>query len=144
MIEADLESVFAFMSKSIAGLKDTDSLLLDGARIGKDAVEYRITHSKTSPDGQAWSSWMENTALYREHKGNAGQGLLWDSGDLLESFHVKRDGRNAMKIDSDVDYGQYLQDGTRFMAARPFMGWSQDDEQLIHAHFIAWVEKNIL
>jgi len=98
--------------------------------IGKSEVKNvraRIQQSKINPWGGDWAPWAASTADYRTHKGNAGQGLLWDDGDLLESIRFSVDAMEHVgwvDIGSDLDYAAYLQDGTEDMPAREFLGWN--------------------
>ena len=101
-------------------------------RIGASEVENvraRIKSSKTSPWGDAWAPWRPGTAKERERKGNASQGLLWDSGDLLASIHavanVYGPGHGTLDVGSDVSYAGFLQDGTEKMVAREYLGWNE-------------------
>lgn len=92
-------------------------------------VRNRIQETKTDPDGKAWAEWAPFTLEERTEKGNAHQGLLWDTGHLLDSINVESfmDGLN---IGTDVDYAEELQNGRSDkpkMPARPFIGWSTDD-----------------
>jgi phage virion morphogenesis protein len=120
----DLEQALACLNR-LASLNMSPWM----AKVGQQAqqsVQQRIRQSKQDPDSAAWSPWMPSTEKYRTKKGNAGQGLLWDDGTLLNSikFHSASDG---VSVSSEVPYASYLQDGTERMAARPFMGWSDED-----------------
>jgi phage gpG-like protein len=119
------------LAQALAGLNRLAMLNMSPwmASVGKTAqqsVKQRIQQSKQDPDNAPWSPWMPRTEKYRTHKGNAGQGLLWDEGTLLNSikFHSASDG---VSVSTEVPYASYLQDGTERMAARPFMGWSDGD-----------------
>jgi phage gpG-like protein len=112
------------------------------AKVGQQAqqsVQHRIQQSKQDPDNAAWSPWMPRTEKYRTKKGNAAQGLLWDDGTLLNSikFHSAPDG---VSVSSEVPYAGYLQDGTERMAARPFMGWSDEDIAGVEFSAVQFIE----
>jgi phage gpG-like protein len=90
---------------------------------------------KDDPEGRAWSEWQPSTREQRTRKGTAATGLLWDDGTLLHSIKVQA-GLRQVTVGTDVPYAKHLQDGTRKMAARPFLGWS--DETIEYAeHLIA-------
>jgi phage gpG-like protein len=92
-------------------------------RKAKERVERAIRTDKHDPDGVAWAPWSGGTSRSREKKGNAGQGLLWDTGTLLGGMRVQV-GATDVLIGTDVgDYAEYLQDGTNRMPARPYLGW---------------------
>lgn len=101
------------------------ALAIIGAR-ARESVRQRIQRTKTDPDGNRWAPWADDTRAEREHKGNAGQGLLWDDGSLLDSIAALADD-DSVEIGSPLDYAGYLQDGTRRMPARPYLGWTGDD-----------------
>jgi phage gpG-like protein len=103
-------------------------------RQAQESIQHRIRESKLDPENAPWSPWMPSTEMHRRHKGNAGQGLLWDQGTLLNSIRFEHSG-DSVAIGTDVDYAKYLQDGTGNMAARPFVGWS--DGQIAELEFSA-------
>lgn len=88
-------------------------------------VQNRIRTGKTSPDGQAWRPWAMSTLRQRIREGTTGGGLLYKTGALYNSIKWKLTGKNLI-IYSDSPYGQYLQNGTSRMPARPFLGWSKE------------------
>lgn len=102
-----------------------------GDRIVGD-VKERIKSTKLSPDGEAWAPWRPFTADMRSAAGNEEQGLLWDTGDLLDSIAVSIDGSFELAIGTDVAYAQELQEGIAGkQIARPFLGWEADDAAAI-------------
>ena len=120
-------------------------------RIGASEVENvraLITNDKTSPWGDAsepWAPWAPSTAAYRERKGNADQGLLWDDGDLLRSIraetHMYGDvGYGTLEVGSDLDYAVFLQDGTDRMPARKYLGWNEAIFPIYELMLMGWME----
>ena len=103
------------------------------AMIGKlevENVKARIQQSKLNPWGGDWAPWAAWTAEDRAKKGNAEQGLLWDTGALLDSIHFSVDSLRSMSfvdIGSDLYYALDLQEGTAIMPAREFLGWNDED-----------------
>lgn len=142
MIDADLAQAFDFMSKAVASLSDTAPLMSEIGLIGTSAAKDRIAKSKENARGVAWKPWKETTALHRLQKGSAALGLLYDSGNLLRSINAKQ-GPNTVEIGSSADYAEFLQEGTKNMAARPFLGWSDADMDNISRAFNAWVDRSI-
>lgn len=110
--------------------------------VGKKAqqsVQQRIQQVKQDPDNAPWSPWRPSTEKYRTHKGNAGQGLLWDEGTLLNSIQMQADS-GGVSIGTAVGYAGFLQDGTERMAARPFLGWSDGDVTEMEFSAIRFIE----
>ncbi len=101
---------------------DIDELLLSiGEMLVKRVVE-RIKDGKETPSGAPWEMWAESTARYRERKGNASQGILWDNGNLWESIRAELRGQ-SVAVGSELNYARYIQDGTKNMPAREFLGF---------------------
>jgi len=84
----------------------------------------RIRITKESPDGKKWQRWAASTEMARLRKGNAPQGLLYDTTELHDFITIKYD-NDEVRIRSLADYSKFLQSGTIKMPARPFMGWSE-------------------
>ena len=142
MIQADFSEVFEYMSRAIAGLSNSAPFMAEAGKIGVHSVQDRIEKTKRDPDGRAWAPWKESTQLSRLRKGNAALGLLFDSGSLLRSINAKQ-GIGSVEIDSSAAHAGFLQDGTSRMSARPFMGWSPQDEDKITTAFNAWIDRSI-
>jgi phage gpG-like protein len=102
-------------------------------------VQARIQQTKHDPESQPWSPWQPRTEKQRLKKGNAGQGLLWDEGTLLNTIKFSADS-GGVTIGTEVGYAGYLQDGTQRMAARPFLGWSDAETTALEFSAIAFIE----
>lgn len=98
-------------------------------------VYKRIIDIKASPFGEAWEPWSEQRLAERSIKGNVSQGLLWDTGELMNSirYEVSRDG---VSIGTDIFYATDLQQGTDRMPAREFLGWRPESAELYEAVFL--------
>lgn len=146
MIEIDAEQALMELGAMVARAANLAPVL---EIIGQSEVENtraRIQQSKTNPWGGDWAPWAESTEASRQRKGNAGQGLLWDDGDLLDSIHFKVDameGVGWVDIGSDLDYALYLQDGTEKMPARPFLGWNDAPLAFYEAMMANYVQTGI-
>ena len=91
-------------------------------------VKNRIEHTKLSPDGAPFAAWRPFTEDVRHTKGNEAQGILWDTGELLNSFYVEIEGSFEMSLGTDVEYAIDVQEGIEGkQEARPYLGWSEDD-----------------
>ena len=103
-------------------------------------IKNMITKRKMGPDDKPWAPWAPSTAKARKRKGNAGQGLLWDTGRLLRSIKAQVIGsHNTVQIGTDVKYAGWLNNGTEKMPARPFLGVSarakKGINQVIESYF---------
>jgi len=94
----------------------------------------RLRITKESPDGVKWQGWAPSTEIGRIRKGNASQGLLYDTKTMHDLF-VLTHSNSHMSLRAGVDYGKFLQTGTTEMPARPFMGWSEVSLEFIKRSF---------
>lgn len=142
MITIDDLEVREEMSVIISRLTDPTALYRAVGEWQTIEIEKRIAETKRDPDGVAWAAWRPYTAARRMKKGNAHLGLLLDEGMLLESVSFQiGDGVN---IGTDVPYAEYLQDGTPNMIARPFVGWSPADIELLAERTVNFIGDGIL
>ncbi len=123
-----------------------------------EASRQRIMSTKLDPEGDKWVRWRPSTARQRLKKGNAGRGILWDEGDLLDSiyFASSADGiassdmsLSEVVIGTDSPIGMYQQFGTYgpgvgpsgyHVPPRPFLGWEPDAfgvYEMMAARFLA-------
>ena len=115
------------------------------------AIQQRIESTKASPDYIHWAQWSPRRFRERVAAGNVGQGLLWDTGNLLNSFRFESSPFEVM-IGTDVAYAKDLQVGRNdptLMPARPFVGWTDDElggalllgeSQSLEASALAFIE----
>ena len=127
MLEIKLQSddLRANLDQLVTRIKDRKALLRQVGEIEKEDIQRRIQIGKRSPSGVPWAPWRPSTAIYRQRKGTASKGLLFDSGALYRSFKLKQDG-DQVTVGTNVKYAPYLQFGTPKMNARPFMGLSKE------------------
>lgn len=105
------------------------------------STKARIKTTKQSPNGVPWAPWTLGTLLGRIRDGSASRGLLYNSGRLLNSITYQatpprgsngRFQKSQVVVGSQgVPYAQFLQQGTPNMAARPFIGISKTDQEVI-------------
>lgn len=83
--------------------------------------------SKGAAFGHKWPPWALSTLLSRFRKGNAGQGLMIDSGHLKEILFRSRDTDNRLRaipngvrlgLNVAVRYARFHQRGTKHMPVR--------------------------
>jgi phage gpG-like protein len=131
MLEIDFGSAMEDVDLMLARLADPSPLLEVIGQTEVAFVRARITSLKEDPAGGQWAPWSPWRAAERAAKGNASQGLLWDSGALLNSITAQVDGPVLQVGSTAGDYAKYLQEGWTSLAgndapARPFLGWDAD------------------
>jgi len=113
--------------------------------ITKRAVANNIALGKRDVfTGSLWAPWSTLRAKERTKKGNAGKGLLFDTGNLIKSITTSVTIGNkvsTIEIDNTARYAPFLEfgnanhkvynRGSGRLPARPFMGLSGQSENLI-------------
>ena len=109
------------------------------------AIQKRIQQTKVTPDGDEWAPWRPLTADLRHYKGNESQGLLFDTGDLLNSMRIAVDGSFSVEIGTDIPYAVTLQEGIgSIQEAREFIGWEEDDIFVLGRAAVAYMSTGML
>lgn len=142
MLRMDARAALAELRAILRRIQRPTPVLSAIGALQVERVQQRIRSSKTSPDLAPWSPWRDSTRAYRERKGNAGQGLLWDEGTLLESVSAETF-VNGVRIGVEPFYGQFLQEGTAKMDARPFLGWAPNDDATTERLMVQYLETGI-
>ena len=142
MIEIDAEAALLELGAIVARAAMPTPVFEIIGQSEVDDARARITATKMNPWGGDWESWADSTRKYRERKGNAGLGLLWDEGSLLDSIHFAVEGP-SVAIGSDLDYARYLQEGTENMPAREFLGWSPDMLPFYEQLFATYIKTGV-
>lgn len=84
--------------------------------------------TKTAPDGTSWDNLKPSTVTAKNGRG----GILVDRGDLMRSI-TNHATAVSITVGTDRPYGKYHQtgtknsDGSERMAARAYLGLSDDD-----------------
>lgn len=135
---------FASVQKLISQMQNPAPLLDIIGKLLKASTEKRITTTKLDPQGRAWKPWSFATFLARSKKGNAGRGLLYDSGNLARNISYTVQGQQVLVgVNAGAaPYARFLQSGTPNMPARPFVGISADDNQAIRLAVQQYLTKN--
>ena len=125
------------LAKRIERLKDPAPALEEIGKILQANTLARIMFTKKGPDNKAWPAWATSTLMARIKKGNAAQGLLYDTGNLARSIKYQVQGKQVVVgSDGSAPYATYLQEGTPNMPARPFIGISRQDQAEIHREML--------
>lgn len=104
-------------------------------------VQKRIRETKIDPDGKPWTPWAPFTANKRDFAGNFSQGIMWDTGKLLESIEFDIDGAFGVDIGTDVWYAPKHQDGEGRIPKREIFGWEDPVLPLLAAAFVRFLER---
>jgi len=108
-------------------------------------VKDRIQNTKLDPAGNEWAPWRPMTETLRTLAGNVEQGLLWDTGDLLDSIHEEVDGSFTLAIGSDSEYADAVQNGIEGkQVAREFLGWTDEDIVFVRETTLMYLEMGVL
>lgn len=123
----------AFLGRVSANIRNTERLL---EAIGDRAI-YAMQKgilSQKSPDDQPYEGWSKG---YSNRTGI----ILYDSGDMFKSID-KKVSPNRVGIGPRLNkkYVKYIQEGTRKMKARPFVGISKDEHDNIQKTIDIWTE----
>lgn len=115
------------MQALLVRLQKKPEFLREAGERMRVSVQDRILAGKRSPEGVPWAAWSARRRKEREAKGNVSQGLLWDTGALLQSIRAEV-GAGDVSIGTDKEYASELQWGRDNMPARPYIGFSAADE----------------
>lgn len=103
------------------------------AKSTKEAAVERIRTTKVAPNNRPWAPWAMATLRQRQRKGNDFQGLLWDTGLLMNSFvHYIDHSIGELEVINTAEYSSFLNRGTANMPRREFLAW---DKREIHNIF---------
>lgn len=144
MMTIDISSAIAGLNLILARTETNNFLSLVGS-FEKNVIQTRIRETKIDPDEHAWAPWQPFTRHQREAKGNVPQGLLWDTGNLLNSIRFE-ESFGQVEIGTDVPYAHELQHGRdgsagqRPMVPREFIGWQQSDFPALEAMLVGHLE----
>lgn len=108
-------------------LASEPSLILDqAAALQLNRIRTRFL-AEEDPDGQPWVPSVSGAK-----RKAAGDGMtLFDTGNLFRSIHAFSNSPEERAIGTDVEYGRIHQFGLEGNVARPFLGFSPEDVNLI-------------
>ncbi len=115
----EIERKFKKWGKKVSAPKD---ILNEFGKHEVERVKARFG-SKSDPDGGKWTQWDRDTEEERQREGTSSTGLLFETGALYNSIQYQVSG-NKVTIGTNVEYAQYLQDGTVNMPPREFLGFN--------------------
>lgn len=112
-------------------LRDPRPLLEAVGQLLVASTQARIRTTKSDPRGSPWAPWSLATYMARARAGQLAGGLLYNSGRLYNSIDYQVQGKQVIVGSNNVFYASFLQDGTPNMPARPFIGFSEGDREMI-------------
>lgn len=107
-------------------------------------IKARIQDTKLDPEGKAWAPWAPFTADKRDYFGTFSQGIMWETGRLLNSIHFDVDGAFGVDIGTDVWYAAAHQDGQGKLPKREIFGWDDQALPQLAATFVAFLERGVI
>lgn len=123
IVNADFAPVQASLQTLSLKLGDLSEPLANIGNVLENSIRYRISNSKTAPDGKAWAQ--------AKHAKKSGS-LLVDTGGLMDGITYAAS-KNAVIVGSDklyavhLHYGTQSKDGSERLPARPIFGISEQD-----------------
>jgi hypothetical protein len=128
----DFTSALAQIRGYIARMEDPVPFYDEVGHYVVGRLHEQIVHTKMSPAGDPWAPWKPFTEEQRFLRGNTHQGIMWDTGHLLNDIKFEVDGAFEVAIGSTLDYAVTLQEGVKGkQEPRPLFGWADDDYALI-------------
>lgn len=115
----------------------------DRTKILDEAGAFLLNRIRTrflaeeDPDNKKWIP--SRAAIRRRARG--GTGTLFDTGRLFRSIQLSANGPNERQIGTDVPYAWRHQYGGRRNPQRKFLGFNQEDAELIEKLVIKRVKK---
>jgi phage gpG-like protein len=86
--------------------------------------------------GGSWHALAPSTIQQKARKGSPDPRMLIDTGRMLEGYTVRDSPHQRLKVgpstiilDTDLEYPEFIQHGTRKMPARPFIDFYPQDRQ---------------
>lgn len=123
IVNADFAPLSGSLKRLQTRLGDLSEPLANIGNVLENSIRYRISNSKTAPDGKAWAQ--------AKHAKKSGS-LLVDTGGLMDGITYAAS-KNAVIVGSDklyavhLHYGTQNKDGSERLPARPIFGISEQD-----------------
>lgn len=140
-MRVDTRDVNRVLKKGISLTKNPRRFLNEVGRNEINMSRRRIRTTKMDPNGRSWAPWSAATARSRSRRGTSAGGLLHETGKLHNSFDSHATNR-TITITNRAPYATYLQNGTRNMPARAFLGWGRESisniRKVFRKHMKRW------
>ncbi|MGW8177528.1 MAG: phage virion morphogenesis protein [bacterium] len=138
MISADLHGL-----KELGITLDKVQEAIDPERVLDEAGAVLLNRIRTrfldevDPDYEPWpqskAASIRRAGGYttRDSKRYYATGTLFETGALFHSIQLYKDEVGARRISTDVPYARYLQEGTATLPPRVFLGFGQQDAEIV-------------
>ncbi len=117
------------LKKIVAKTNDLSTLWADVSTILISSTKERFDTTKTSPDGKKWQPLSPEYAAFKKSV-KPGVGILRFDDHLID---LKDDiSPNELIVGSEMKYARRMQLGGGGVAARPYLGISDEDREEIY------------
>ena len=105
-------------------------------------ISERIESTKRDPEGKTWTELADKTRQYLLKHFPSARPPLWRTGELLDTIESQVSG-GVLLTGATKEYAGYLQEGTKRMPARPFIGLSAQDIADLADLIDAWLKEHV-
>lgn len=105
-------------------------------------ISERIESTKRDPKGKTWADIADKTRRYLLKHFPSARPPLWRTGELLDTIESQVSG-GVLLTGATKEYAGYLQDGTKRMPARLFIGLSAQDISDLADLIDAWLKEHV-
>ena len=105
-------------------------------------ISERIESTKRDPEGKTWADIADKTRRYLLKHFPSARPPLWRTGELLDTIESQVSG-GVLLTGATKEYAGFLQEGTKRMPARPFIGLSAQDIGDLADLIDAWLKEHV-
>ena len=105
-------------------------------------ISERIESTKRDPEGKTWADIADKTRRYLLKHFPSARPPLWRTGKLLDTIESQVSG-GVLLTGVTKEYAGFLQEGTKRMPARPFIGLSAQDISDLADLIDAWLKEHV-
>lgn len=105
-------------------------------------ISERIESTKRDSEGKTWADIADKTRRYLLKHFPSARPPLWRTGELLDTIESQVSG-GVLLTGATKEYAGFLQDGTKRMPARPFIGLSAQDIADLADLIDAWLKEHV-
>ena len=105
-------------------------------------ISERIESTKRDPQGKTWADIADKTRRYLLKHFPSARPPLWRTGELLDTIDSQVSG-GVLLTGATKEYAGFLQEGTKRMPARPFIGLSAQDIADLADLIDVWLKEHV-
>ena len=105
-------------------------------------ISERIESTKRDPEGKTWADIADKTRRYLLKHFPSARPPLWRTGELLDTIESQVSG-GVLLTGATKEYAGFLQEGTKRMPARPFIGLSTQDIGDLADLIDVWLKEHV-